>query len=190
MARRCPRCKNKAVRLDRSLAGRAVCAGCGMVLPATDSKSTNIFHSFGNTKGSFRPNTKTIIALVFSTCLLGSYAYLWSNPRLAARLLAPYTEAGRKSWHIKTPADIELLIGKSQQADISPSSQASADAIRAIAGRLISKDVRILISDNVTKGAAGVWDPGLGELRLRPSTVFMGTAILAEVFAHEATHVA
>jgi len=120
MARRCPRCKNKAVRLDRSLSGRAICAGCGMVRPATDSKATNIFHSFGNTKGSFRPNTKTIIALVFSTCLLGSYAYLWSNPRLAARLLAPYTEAGRKSWHIKTSADIELLIGKSQQA-VAPS---------------------------------------------------------------------
>ena len=47
-----------------------------------------------------------------------------------------------------------------------------------------------MISDNVAPGAGGEWDPGRGELRIKPSTVTMGTATLAQAFAHEAAHVA
>jgi hypothetical protein len=105
--------------------------------------------------------------------------------------MAPYSKSSRNSWNIATPADIELLIGKAQQAPASAATtQGSEDAIRSIASSLISKNVRILISNDVTSGAGGEWDPGQGELRIRPSTVQMGPDTLAQAIAHEAAHVA
>ena len=104
--------------------------------------------------------------------------------------MAPYSETVRNGWNIATPADIELLIGEAQQAEAAASSQAGDDAIRHISSSLRSKGVRILISDSVTLGAGGEWDPGRGELRIKPSTVLLGTATLAQALAHEAAHVA
>jgi hypothetical protein len=104
--------------------------------------------------------------------------------------MAPYSESARNSWNIATPADIELLIGKAQEAPAAAPSQESEAAIRSISSNLISKGVRILISDNVTPNAGGEWDPSRGELRIRPSTVIMGTAALAQALAHESAHVA
>jgi len=122
--------------------------------------------------------------------LLGSYLYMWANPRAISTWMAPYSESARNSWNIATPADIELLIAKAQQSAAPASSQASDDAIRGISSNLISKGVRILISDNVMPGAGGEWDPGHGELRIKPSTVLLGTTTLAQALAHEAAHVA
>jgi len=104
--------------------------------------------------------------------------------------MASYSESARNSWNIATPADIELLIAKAQQSAAPASSQASDDAIRGISSNLISKGVRVLISDNVMPGAGGEWDPGRGELRIKPSTVLLGTTTLAQALAHEAAHVA
>lgn len=140
--------------------------------------------------GLNRFNARNAVAWLIPAGLLGSYLYMWANPRAISSWMAPYSESSRKSWNIATPADVELLIGKSQQAEARASTQDSDDAIRHISSSLISRGVRILISDNVTPGAGGEWDPGRGELRIKPSTVTMGTATLAQAFAHEAAHVA
>jgi hypothetical protein len=115
---------------------------------------------------------------------------MWANPRAVTMWMAPYSASARNSWDIGTPADIELLIGKAQEAPAAPSSQAKEDLIRKIVNNLISKNVRVLISDNVMPNAGGEWDSARGELRIKPSTVLMGTAVLAEALAHEAAHVA
>lgn len=104
--------------------------------------------------------------------------------------MSPYSQPKSNGWNIATPADIELMIGKAQQAPAATPTQASDAAIRSIASNLISKGVRILISDNVTPNAGGEWDPSHGEVRIRPSTVMMGTSALAQALAHEAAHVA
>lgn len=135
-------------------------------------------------------NTRNAFAWLIPASLLGGYLYMWANPRAISTWMAPYSETARNSWNIATPADVELLIGKAQQAEAAASSQASDDAIRHISSSLISKGVRILVSDSVTPGAGGEWDSGRGELRIKPSTVLMGTATLAQALAHEAAHVA
>jgi len=191
MARRCPRCQCKSIRYDRSLAGTAVCGACGMVLGSNGPKQ--VWHATTHRKqqGSNRLNSKAFIAWLVPACLLGGYVYMWANPRALSIWMAPYSKSSRNSWNIATPADIELLIGKAQQAPAAAAtSQGSEDAIRSIASSLISKNVRILISDDVTSGAGGEWDPGQGELRIRPSTVQMGPETLAQALAHEAAHVA
>lgn len=99
-------------------------------------------------------------------------------------------EPTKGGWHIATPADVELLIGKAQQSSAGENTQKSDDAIRIIVANLISKDVKILVSENVTPLAGGEWDPSRKELRIRPSIVSMGSATLAQALAHEATHVA
>lgn len=117
-----------------------------------------------------------------------------ANQKAIVTWVAPKENPARieeaNSWQISTPADIELLIGKAQQSPKTPASQPSEDAIRAIASNLISKGVNIEISDHVIQGAGGEWDPGQKALKIRPSTVSMGTAVLAQAFAHEAAHVA
>lgn len=133
---------------------------------------------------------RLVLAWILPSGLMVSYLYLWFNPRAVTSWVAPYRASVRNDWQIKTPADIELLIGQAQlgQQDVDP--QASEGAIRRIATTLTSKGVRILISDNVRQHAAGEWDPSYREVRIRPSTLSMGTAILAEALAHEAAHVA
>jgi hypothetical protein len=190
MSRRCPRCNSHSVRHDRSLAGRAVCGGCGMVLGPNDPRQARRSTAFKTTYGfSFR-NPVSAIAWLIPASLLGAYLYLWANPRVIPARVAPNSESARNSWNIATPADIELLIGKAQEGFEVSTSQRSENAIRSIAINLISKGVRVLISDNVMPHAAGEWDPGRGELRIRPSIISMGSATLAEVLAHEAAHVA
>lgn len=66
----------------------------------------------------------------------------------------------------------------------------NAIAIRRLSLSLTNKGVRIRISDSVQDGAAGEWDPNLTELRIRPVAVQKGLPALAEILAHEATHVA
>jgi hypothetical protein len=161
-----------------------------MVLHPNDPRQAGHSPTFSRTHGSIRRNTRNVLAWLIPASLLGGYLYIWTNPRAISKWMAPYSVSIRNSWNIATPADIELLIGKAQQAPAAPSSQASDAAIRSIASNLISKGVRILISDNVMPNAGGEWDPGRGELRIRPSTVLMGTATLAQALAHEAAHVA
>lgn len=161
-----------------------------MVLAPNDPRQAGHSPIFSKTHDSNRRNTRNIFAWFIPASLLGAYLYMWANPRAISTWMAQYSESARNSWNIATPADIELLIGKAQQAPAAPSSQASDATIRSIATNLISKGVRILISDNVMPGAGGEWDPSRGELRIRPSTALMGTATLAQALAHEAAHVA
>ena len=189
MARQCPRCKSRDVRHDRSLAGRAVCGGCGLVLAANISRRAVQSPTLSKTYRSNRQSRRITFAWLIPVSLLGGYLFLWANPRAITKWMAPYSATARNSWDIATPADIELMIGKAQQNAASPS-RASESAVRTIASNLITKGVRILISDNVTEGAGGEWDPGRAELRIRPSTVLMGTVTLAQALAHEAAHVA
>lgn len=190
MANRCPRCNSTSVRFDRSLAGRAVCGSCGMALGLKDISHAGRLPIFRTRQGPKHQNAKIVIAWLIPASLLGSYLYIWANPRAVSRWMAPYSESARNSWHIATPADIELLIGKAQQSSDEPPSQAKEDAIRAIANTLIAKGVRVLISNQVMPNAGAEWAPAWRELRIRPSTVSMGTATLAQALAHEAAHVA
>jgi hypothetical protein len=161
-----------------------------MVLGPNDSRQAGYSPSFSKTHQSNRRHTRNVVAWLIPASLLGSYLYMWANPRAISTWMAPYSESARNSWNIATPADIELLIGKAQEAPAAAPSQESEAAIRSISSNLISKGVRILISDNVTPNAGGEWDPSRGELRIRPSTVIMGTAALAQALAHESAHVA
>jgi len=61
--------------------------------------------------------------------------------------------------------------------------------MRQLIARLQVKGVRLLISNRVTELAGGEWDPNLGEIRIRPSTVMAGSHALAEALAHESAHV-
>jgi len=161
-----------------------------MVLAPNDPRQAVHSPTFSKKHGSNRRNKRNVLSWLIPASLLGGYLYMWANPRAISTWMAPYSESARNSWNIATPADIELLIGKAQQAPAAPSSQGSDAAIRSIASNLRSKGVRILISDNVMPNARSEWDPGRGELRIRPSTVLMGTATLAQALAHEAAHVA
>ena len=161
-----------------------------MVLAPNDPRQAGYKPTFSKKHRSNRLNSRIYFAWLIPVSLVGAYLYMWANPRAISRWMAPYSESARNSWNIATPADIELLIGKAQQVHAASSSQASDAAIRSIASHLISKGVRILISENVMPTAGGEWDPGRGELRIRPSTVLKGTPALAQAFAHEAAHVA
>jgi hypothetical protein len=126
-----------------------------MVLDPNDPRQVGHSPAFSKTHGSNRRNIRNGFALLIPASLLGGYLYMWANPRAISKWMAPYSESARNSWNIATPADIELLIGKAQQAPAAPSSQASDAAIRGIASNLISKGVRILISDNLMPNAGG-----------------------------------
>jgi hypothetical protein len=112
------------------------------------------------------------------------------NPRAVSHWLAPYSPSSRDSWWIKTPADIELLIDQAQKADSEIVDPSVHETVRELIARLKAKGVHLLISEKVMENAGGVWDPGLAEIRLRPSTVTMGSRVLAEALAHESAHVA
>jgi hypothetical protein len=113
-----------------------------------------------------------------------------ANPRAVSHWLAPYSPSSRDSWWIKTPADIELLIDQAQKTDSEIVDPSVHETVREMITRLKAKGVRLLISERVMEHAGGVWDPGLAEIRLRPSTVTMGSRVLAEALAHESAHVA
>lgn len=66
----------------------------------------------------------------------------------------------------------------------------NAIVIRRLKRSLDDKGVRLRISDGVQAGAAGEWDPNQGEIRIRPSALQSGLPALAQMLAHEATHVA
>ncbi len=50
--------------------------------------------------------------------------------------------------------------------------------------------MRLRISRRVQEGETGEWDPGVGEIRIKPEGLQMGLNPLAQILAHEATHVA
>lgn len=201
MAPRCPRCNSELVKHDRALGGRAVCGECGMVLSIKATRRsvrTPVFRPVQSANRNIRRpaisanrnNRMNLLSWLLPAGIIGGYLYISANPGAISKWMAPYRESTKNSWQISTPADIELLIGKAQQAPGVPGSPASDGVIRDIANNLKSKGVRILVSDYVTPNAGGEWDPAQGEIRIRPSTVLMGTAVLAQALAHEAAHVA
>jgi hypothetical protein len=165
-----------------------------MAINGFNSRKTGYRQSPGKASRSNHLNGRSIIAWLFPIGLLGGYLHMMTNQKAIDTWMAPYRDPARKaeanSWQISTPADIELLIDRAQRAPSVPSSQPEEEVIRVIAGNLISKGVSIAISDHVSQGAGGEWDPGSRELRMRPSTVSMGTSVLAQALAHEAAHVA
>lgn len=136
------------------------------------------------------PSVKTVIAWLMPAGLVGVYLFLMANPRAVSHWLAPYSPSSRGAWWIKTPADIELLIGQAQKNDLQPVEQSVHAVTRELIARLQGKGVRLLVSEKVMDHAGGEWDPGLAEIRIRPSTVSMGSRVLSEALAHEAAHVA
>ncbi len=133
---------------------------------------------------------KILIAWLLPVGLVGCYLYLMANPRAVSHWLAQYSPSTRNAWWIKTPADIELLIDQARRADREAVDLSVHGTIRELAARLQRKGVRLLITDKVMEHAAGEWDPGTAEIRIRPSTVSMGSRVLAEALAHETAHVA
>ena len=131
---------------------------------------------------------QTAVAWLLPLSLVGSYLWVGSNPQLLRRWTTP-TEQG--SWLIETPADTELLIAEASKfAPGSETNQDSATAIRQLTRSLLASNVRLRISRRVLPGAAGEWDPGVGEIRIKPEGMQMGLSPLAQILAHEATHVA
>jgi hypothetical protein len=192
MAPQCEQCNSRSVVYDRSLGGRTVCAICGA--PVSDTKRKpkwrrNNYTQITPGRWRQRCSVKTAIAWLLPICLVGCYLYLMANPRAVSHWLAPYSPSSRNAWWIKTPADIELLIGQAQQADRETVEQSVHGTMRELISRLQEKGVRLLISENVVEHAGGEWDPGMAEIRIRPSTVTMGNRVLAEALAHETAHV-
>jgi hypothetical protein len=147
--------------------------------------------SAGTTLLQPRPTltARTVLAWLLPIGLIGGHLYLMAHPRVGSQLIAPYTPASKGAWEIKAPADTELLIDQAQRGDreaVDPSLHAT---IRQLIARLQVKGVRLLISNRVTELAGGEWDPNLGEIRIRPSTVMAGSHTLAEALAHESAHV-
>lgn len=192
MAPRCKRCKSRSIVYDRSLGGRPVCSACGTPFSETKAITGRRSYSVGRAPGargqifSFR----SPIAWLLPISLIGCYLYLTANPRVVSHWLAPYSPSSRNSWWIKTPADVELLIDQAQKADSETVDPLVHGTIRELITSLKDKGVRLLISERVMEHAGGEWDPGLAEIRLRTSTVTMGSKILVEVLAHETAHVA
>ena len=195
MTAKCPFCSSRSVKYDRALAGRAVCGSCGMPRHQGDrgsrtGRSIHLGLGVGNWGLGARNQARTLIAWLLPTGLIASYLTLAANPNAIRDYMAPQRPAASAGWSIATPADVELLIEKAQTESGRDVDARSEAAIRSITKTLWKKDVRLLISDDVTPNAGGIWDPGFGEIRLRPSTVAYGTDILAEALAHESAHVA
>jgi hypothetical protein len=85
---------------------------------------------------------------------------------------------------------VEVLIGKATAGDQEMVVPPVHATIRELIARLQANGVRVLINVSVTDGAAGVWDPGVAEVRIEPSAMAMGRKVLVEILAHEAAHVA
>ncbi len=145
-------------------------------------------------RSTFQPNrrsgnhVRTVVAWLLPLSLVGSYLWVGSNPLQLRRWTAP-PEQG--SWLIETPADTELLIAEAGK--FTPEAENdldSAPAIRQLTRSLLSSNVRLRISRRVQEGAAGEWDPGVSEIRIKPEGLQMGLNPLAQILAHEATHVA
>ncbi|MEN9540506.1 MAG: hypothetical protein RLZZ459_597, partial [Cyanobacteriota bacterium] len=172
----------------------AVCGSCGCPRSAASS-SWNPLKRFAASAGpSFKPNRRTgsriqtAVAWFLPLSLVGSYLWVSSDPQLLRRWTTP-TEQG--SWLIETPADTELLIAEAGKfAPGAENDQDSATAIRQLTRSLLTSNVRLRISRRVQEGAAGEWDPGVGEIRIKPEGLQMGLNPLAQILAHEATHVA
>jgi hypothetical protein len=192
MVLKCQQCGGKSVRFDRSLGGRAVCAACGNPMVENAGKSNRRQKQYAGitlTRPRQSLTARTALAWLLPLGLIGCHLYLRAHPRAGSQLLAPYTPASKEAWEIKAPADTELLIDQAQRGDreeVDPSLHAT---IRQLIARLQVKGVRLLISNKVAELAGGEWDPNLGEIRIRPSTVMAGSRALAEALAHESAHV-
>ncbi len=119
---------------------------------------------------------------------MASYVWLFYNP---APTDPRINGNPSKSWLIRTPADTEPLIAEASKDKTTPSEQdANAISIRQLKHRLDNIGVHLRVTDRVQAGAAGEWDPNRTEIRIRPLAVQKGLPALAEILAHEATHVA
>jgi len=156
----------------------------------TGSGRFSLFGGLSSAGGKKFVSVRSVIACLLPLGLVGSYLYMLANPRAVSHWLAPYSPSSANSWLIKTPADSELLINQAQRADVEAVAPSTHGVIRDLIARLDAKGVRVLISEKVTENAGGVWDPGLAEIRIRPSMVAKGSSVLAEILAHEAAHVA
>lgn len=192
MARRCPRCQSLSIRHDRSLSGRAVCGRCGLILDQQGRSNRR-----QRSGSALRPGARqgrTLLAWLLPAGLLGAYLAMAGNPELIATMLEPYAPRSGSSWPIRTPADVELLIDSAARADegtaATTTGQESAHRVKEIITGLKQAGVRIVIDDDLKKGAAGQWEPNRRLIRIRPSSAARGTAVLSEILAHEATHVA
>lgn len=210
MASQCQQCNSKSVVYDRSLGGRAVCAVCGAPMNDTrwkpirrqthskvvsdarrkPTRRQNSYASVTPRGGKQQLSVKIAIAWLLPIGLVGCYLYLMGNPRAVSLWLAPYSPSSRNAWWIKTPADIELLIDQATRVDREAVDLSVHRTIRELVPRLQDKGVRLLITDKVMEHAGGEWDPGTAEIRIRPSTVSMGSKVLAAALAHETAHVA
>jgi hypothetical protein len=145
----------------------------------TSSGRFSLFGGLSPAGGKKVVSVKSVIACLLPLGLVGSYLSMMANPRAVSHWLAPYSPSSANSWLIKMPADIELLIDQAQRADAEPVAPSTHGVIRDLITRLDAKGVRVLISERVVEGAGGVWDPGLAEVRIRPSMVAKGSSVLA-----------
>jgi len=131
---------------------------------------------------------QTAFAWLLPLSLVGSYLWVGANPKLLRRWTTPHEQG---SWLIETPADTELLIAEAVKFDPGAASdEESAAAIRQLSRSLLASNVQLRISRRVQQGAAGEWDPNVGEIRIKPEGLRMGLNPLAQILAHESTHVA
>jgi len=131
---------------------------------------------------------QTAFAWLLPLSLVGSYLWVGSNPQVLRRWTTPPEQ---DSWLIETPADTELLIAEASKfAPGAENDQDSSAAIRQLTRSLLASNVRLRISRRVHDGAVGEWDPNIGEIRIKPEGLQMGLHPLAQILAHEATHVA
>ena len=82
------------------------------------------------------------------------------------------------------------MISQAKKKQTTASDPNLKNTIRILAQTWQSKRIQLVVTDYITPGAGGEWEPTRGELRLRPSTVTMGIPGLANALAHESAHVA
>ena len=82
------------------------------------------------------------------------------------------------------------MISQAKKNQTTASDPNLKNTIRILAQTWQSKRIQLIVTDYITPGAGGEWEPTRGELRLRPSTVTMGIPGLANALAHGSAHVA
>ena len=82
------------------------------------------------------------------------------------------------------------MISQAKKNQTTASDPNLENTIRILAQTWQSKRIQLIVTNYITPGAGGEWEPTRGELRLRPSTVTMGIPGLANALAHGSAHVA
>lgn len=182
----CQNCGSRSVRHDRSLGGRAVCGACGAILggPSRRGRSTRVARR--------RPAGVFFWRAFFALVLISlPIALTLAYERGWLRVPRPLQPG---DWPIRTSADVELLLREAQNpAPTAVGLGGQDDAtplVRELMATLIAHRVAIVVTEAVPQGAAAFWNPATAEIGLRPSILHRGLPVVAEVLAHEATHVA